>query len=127
MKASYAMLVMILCLNLATWGTEQAGIFTSSSMLTPLDPATEEGKFNGTEAVDTIIHSQDPTGGTDYVNAGLGLLGGAVGGMIAGFPLWALSIPWVPSYVAWMVIIVEGYVYLTFIIELAMGRDITGE
>lgn len=121
------MLVMVLALNLATWATQEAGIFTSSNPLTPLDPATESGKFNGTTAVDTIIHSQDPVGGTDYVNTGLGLLGGSIGGIIAGFPSWVFSIPYVPSYVAWIVVLIESFVYLTFVVELAMGRDITNE
>lgn len=118
---------MVLCLNLATWATQEAGIFTGSNPLTPLDPSAEAGKFNGTSLITDITHSQDPTGGTDYVNIGLGLLGGFLTGMVLGFPSWVFSIPYIPSYVAWILVIVFCFIYATFVIEFASGRNISGD
>jgi len=118
---------MILCLNLATWATEQAGIFTGSNPLTPLDPVADYGKYNGTSLIEDITHSQDPTGGTDYVNVGLGLLGGFLSGAAIGFPAWVFSIPWVPTYLSWMIVIMWTFVYAVFIIEFASGRNISGD
>jgi energy-converting hydrogenase Eha subunit B len=126
MKATYSLMVFILCLNLATYGTEKLGIFTGSNPITPFDAVTESGKFNGTLLIGVITHSQDPTGGTDYVSTGLGLLGGLFAGVVAGFPAYILAIPYMPAPVAWMIIALEAFVYAVFVLEFATGRDISG-
>lgn len=127
MKTAYAMLIMALCLNLATYATGEAGIFTGATPLTPFNATQESNKFNGTSIITDITHSQDPTGGTDYVNVGLGIFGSFISGIVLGFPTWVFSIPYVPDYVGWMLVIVFGFIYATFIIEFASGRNISGD
>lgn len=126
MKVSYVMMLLALCLNLGFWGVEQAGLYSSVAAPVTFDPTTSTTTMNATKFSRTITGSADPTGGTDYVNVGLGLFTTMFTGIFAGFPAFVMSIPYVPTYVGWLIVTIYLFIYSTFIIELAMGRDITG-
>lgn len=123
MKMTFRALLFVLCLNLSVLIVEAT--MGPLSIPTTLDTGQAIESMNATEVVDSWSWTEDQ-GLYGDVQFGLLTFWNTAKTIVMGFPT-LLSTAGVPSILSSSLTVIWSFIWVTFVVEVLTGRNITGE